>query len=318
MRTLRIVFMGSPEFSVPSLARLLEGPHRVVGVVTRPDRPRGRGRRLEPTPVKELALKVDLPVSTPERLRDKGFLSELKALDADLFVVVAFRVLPEAVLQLPKGGVVNLHPSLLPKYRGPAPIQWAIINGERETGATTLFIEPEVDTGDIILQERVPIGPDETAGELHDRLKVLGADLLAHTVDLIAEGKASRIPQPPGDWPRAPKLTKEHARIRWEGPAEALCNLIRGTNPIPGAFTAWRDRVLKVHRARIVPEVEGKPGEVVQADGRAGMVVAAGEGGLYLTEVQLEGGRKMSSAEFVRGHRVEVGERLGEFEGSRT
>ncbi|RKY60539.1 MAG: methionyl-tRNA formyltransferase, partial [Candidatus Latescibacterota bacterium] len=315
MKTLRIVFMGSPEFSVPSLKGLLGSRHRVVGVVTRPDMPRGRGRRLKPTPVKKAASEVGLPILTPERLREKRFLSELENLEADLFVVVAFRVLPEAVLQIPPEGVVNLHPSLLPKYRGPAPIQWAIINGERETGVTTFFIEPEIDAGDIILQERVPIGPDETAGELHDRLKVLGADILARTVDLIAEGEAPRIPQPPGDWPRAPKLTKEHARIRWEGPAEVLFNLIRGTNPVPGAFTTWRGRVLKVHRAKVMPEVEGKPGEVVRADGRTGMIVAAGEGGLYLTEVQLEGGRKMSSAEFVRGHRVEVGERLGETEG---
>ncbi|RKY71494.1 MAG: methionyl-tRNA formyltransferase [Candidatus Latescibacterota bacterium] len=311
MSSLRIVFMGSPEFSVPSLRRLIRSPHRVVGVVTRPDAPKGRGRRPGPTPVKEVALEEGIKVLEPERLRDGRFLSELKALDADLFVVVAFRILPEEVLKLPPRGVVNLHPSLLPKYRGPAPIQWAIINGEEETGVTTIFVEPEVDAGDIILQEKVRIGPEETAGELHERLKVLGAEVLCRTVDLIAEGEAPRIPQPPGEWPRAPKLKKEHAEIRWEEPADVIFNLVRGTNPIPGAFTVWRGKLLKVHRVRVVPEVRGAPGEVVSADDREGIVVAAGEGGVFLQEVQPEGGRRMSSPEFVRGHRIEVGEILG-------
>lgn len=310
---MRIVFMGTPVFAVPSLQKLLLSEHKVVGVVTQPDRPRGRGQRCTPTPVKVLAQDAGIPVLTPERLREPAFLSALREWRPDLCTVVAFRILPKEVLRTPRKGTVNVHPSLLPKYRGAAPIQWAIINGERITGVTTFYIQSAVDAGDILLQRPVEIGEEETAGELHDRLKEMGADLLLETVDLIESGQARPLPQPTEGVSKAPKLRKEDARIDWAKPAETIRNLIRGTNPIPGAYTFWRGAMLKIYRGKTLPDVSAsQPGEVLQADQKMGIIVAAGQGGLWLSDVQLEGKKRMDSAAFVRGHRVEVGEVLGE------
>jgi len=305
--------MGTPVFAVPSLQKLLLSEHKVVGVVTQPDRPRGRGQRCTPTPVKVLAQDAGIPVLTPERLREPAFLSALREWRPDLCTVVAFRILPKEVLRTPRKGTVNVHPSLLPKYRGAAPIQWAIINGERITGVTTFYIQSAVDAGDILLQRPVEIGEEETAGELHDRLKEMGADLLLETVDLIESGQARPLPQPTEGVSKAPKLRKEDARIDWAKPAETIRNLIRGTNPIPGAYTFWRGAMLKIYRGKTLPDVSAsQPGEVLQADQKMGIIVAAGQGGLWLSDVQLEGKKRMDSAAFVRGHRVEVGEVLGE------
>lgn len=308
---MRLVFMGTPVFAVPSLQRLLKSDHEVVGVVTQPDRPRGRGQRLAPTPVKAAAQHAGVPVWTPERLRDPAFLSALRERHPVLCTVVAFRILPPEVLRIPSQGTVNVHPSLLPKYRGAAPISWAVINGDRITGVTTFYLQPEVDTGDILLQRPVEIGEEETAGELHDRLKEIGADLLLKTVDLIESGQAHPRSQPTEGVSKAPKLRKEDARMDWSKPAETIRNLIRGTNPIPGAYTLWRGVVLKVCRSTTVSDVPaGRPGEILQADGRTGIVVATGQGGLRLSEIQLEGRKPMDSAAFVRGYRVETGEIL--------
>ncbi len=307
---MRLVFMGTPDFAVPSLRRLAESGHTLAGVVTRPDRPRGRGQRLAPPPVKVAAQGLGVPVLQPASLRDANFLARLRGLEADLFAVVAFAILPKAVLQIPKLGSVNVHPSLLPKYRGAAPINWAIIRGEEETGVTVFRLSLRVDAGDMLLQRRVPIGPDETAGELYERLKVLGADLLLEAVDVLAKGEVRPVPQPKEGVTRAPRLEKKDGRINWTAEAGAIRNLIRGTNPFPGAFTQWKGKDLKVHRA-VVVEGSGAPGEVVRSDGKEGLVVAAGGGALALLEVQPAGRGRMSGAELVRGYRVGVGERLG-------
>ncbi len=307
---MRLVFMGTPDFAVPSLQGLANSGHDLAAVVTRPDRPRGRGQRLAPPPVKVEAERLGTPVLQPASLEDSEFLAELRGLEADLFAVVAFVILPKAVLEIPKLGSVNVHPSLLPKYRGAAPINWAIIRGEEETGVSIFRLTPRVDAGDLLLQRQVHIGPDETAGELYERLKVLGAELLVETVDMLAKGEAAPVSQPEVGATRAPKLEKEDGRIDWTEDAGTIRNLIRGTNPFPGAFTQWKGKDLKVHRAGMV-EGSGPPGEVVLADGKAGLVVATGEGALALEEVQPAGKGRMSGAELVRGYRIEAGEALG-------
>jgi methionyl-tRNA formyltransferase len=311
-KAVRIIFMGTPDFAVPSLKRLLESNHEVVGVVSQPDRPRGRGQKCAPTPIKRLALARGLPVWTPKRLKDRAFLEALGDLKPELFSVVAFRILPPELLEIAKLGAINVHPSLLPKYRGAAPIQWAIIRGERETGVTTFCISCDVDCGDMLLQRVVPIGAEETAGELHDRLKEVGADLLLESVDRMAAGCARPRIQPSEGASSAPKLCKEDGRIDWAKQAGEIHNWIRGTNPLPGAFTHYKGSLLKVHRAKVISCIgEGVPGEILTADGKKGIVVATGCGALALTEVQPEGKRRMTSAEFVRGHRICVGERFG-------
>jgi methionyl-tRNA formyltransferase len=307
-----LVFMGNPEFAVPSLERLAKSRHRILSVVTNPDTQQGRGRRLMPSPVKRTALRLGYPVLQPKRLRDPSFIGRLEEMAPDLVVVVAFRILPDEVIAIPQIGAINLHASLLPRYRGAAPIQWAIINGEGETGVTTFLIDSGVDTGKILLQRRVTIGKDETAGQLHDRLMEVGADLVVETVDGLHEGTVVPVPQQGEGEPRAPKLSKEDGRIVWTRHAEEIRNLIRGMNPFPGAYTVWRGGTLKIHRADTVEwETEVGPGTILKADPREGVIVATGgDGGLLLGEVQLPGKRPVTSAEWVRGYRVGIGERL--------
>lgn len=312
---MRLVFMGTPDFAVPSLERLGQSPHDLVWVVSRPDRRRGRGLELTTPPVKEAAVRMGLTVQQPESLDDPIFLASLRKLNADLFVVVAFVILPRSILEIPKLGSVNLHPSLLPGYRGAAPMQWAIIRGERETGLTTFILRSKVDAGDILIQRRVRIDADETYGGLHDRLKLLGADVVLETVDGLATGQVTHRPQTEVGVSRAPKLEREDARIDWHQDAVSIRNLIRGTNPIPGAFTDWSGGVLKVHRAAVRSE-GGVPGEVLFADAREGIVVAAGVGSLRLEEVQPSGKRRMSGDAFVRGQQISSGERMGRANGN--
>ena len=302
--------MGTPEFSVPSLMRIAQSDYELAAVVSRPDERRGRGQKVTPPPVKAAADGLGVPILQPESLEDPDFLEALRALEADLFAVVAFLILPRPVLAIPKHGSVNLHPSLLPRYRGAAPIPWAIIRGETETGITIFRLSPRVDAGDILHQAPVPIEPDETAGELSDRLMVLGADPLVEAIDGVARGDMAPRPQPREGGTRAPKLDRDDGRIDWRNDAESIRNLIRGTNPFPGASTVCKGRVLKVHRAARV-ETSGPPGEVVVADPKEGIVVAAGEDGLSLVEVQPAGKGRMTGAELVRGYRIEEGERLG-------
>ena len=314
----RIVFMGTPGFAVASLDALHAAGIPIAAVVTAPDRPAGRGRKRRLSDVKERALELGLPVLQPERLRDPGFLAELTRLGADLFVVVAFRMLPEMVWNMPPLGTMNLHASLLPDYRGAAPINWAVINGEQRTGVTTFFIAATIDTGDIIAREECAIGPDETAGELHDRLKEQGADLLVRSVRAVLDGRADRTPQNAmagtGEVHHAPKLTPENSRIDWELPAVRVHDLVRGLSPAPGAWTTWTrggsTHTFKVHRSGLVERNEpGTPGEL-RADGR-GLFVRCGDGWLELLEVQLEGRRRMRAADLLNGITITTGERLG-------
>jgi methionyl-tRNA formyltransferase len=313
LQELKVVFMGTPEFAVPALQRLLEQKIPVVGVVTGPDKPAGRGLHLQPTPVKKLATSAGLPILQPENLRDSRFIENLRAWQAEVFVVVAFRILPPEVFTIPPQGTINIHAALLPKYRGAAPIQWAIINGEHETGVTTFFIEEKVDTGDMILQRKTPIGEFETAGELHDRLAVMGADLLVETLAQIAAGAVVRQPQV-GQVSLAPKITKEMAAIAWQKSAREIFNFVRGMNPVPGAFTIREGRNLKIFRTHVINDFSSghEAGVVVRANERKdGLVVQAGMGHLAIDELQIEGKRRMSAAEFLRGHQVITHEKLG-------
>lgn len=304
---MRIVFMGTPEFAIPSLKILLDNHYPVVSVATAPDKPRGRGKQLSPPPIKVFAQHNNLPVLQPERLSDNGFIRQLKSLQPELFVVVAFRILPREVFAIPARGAFNLHASLLPKYRGAAPIHWAIINGEKETGVTTFFLEEKVDTGNIILQARVPIGPDETYGELHDRLAEVGAEIVLHTVRLVELAKAEPRPQKNTEATIAPKITKEHCRIDWTGKAEEVHNRIRGLSPSPCACTMQADRMIKVYRTRIIDtEARNKPGTICETNHR--LTVAAGTGTLEILELQQEGKRKMRADEFLRGYRLSKGD----------
>ncbi len=306
--------MGTPEFAVPSLERLLESEHSVAAVVTATDKPGGRGLKICESPVKRCARLHDLPITQPESLRDERFIETLRAHAVDLFVVVGFRILPEEIFTLPPLGTVNLHASLLPKYRGAAPINWAIINGESESGLTTFFIEKQVDTGNIILQTRLPIGPDQTAGELHDAMAPEGAELLLQTVNLIASGEAPREIQR-GEPTRAPKLTRELCALQWQRSASDVHNLVRGLSPCPCAFTYLGGKLLKIYRTQLVQpsECSGAPGEVLRVAKKTGdIVVACSEGtALSLKEIQLECKKRMYADEFLSGCPIEVGTKLG-------
>src|ERR1043165_9173853 len=246
---LRIVFMGTPEFAVASLDALVNKGYNIVGVITAPDKPAGRGMKLQESAVKKYAVEKGLRILQPEKLKNPQFLDELKSLNADLQVVVAFRMLPEVVWNMPALGTINVHASLLPQYRGAAPINWAIINGEKQTGITTFKLKHEIDTGDILLQETINIGEDETAGELHDRMKEIGAQLLVKTIKGIADGSLKETPQPPGDIKHAPKIFTETCHIKWNKSLNSIYNLIRGLSPYPGAFTLLDEKVLKIFKA---------------------------------------------------------------------
>lgn len=302
--------MGTPDFAVPTLETLLALPEaQVVAVVTGPDRPAGRGRQLQASAVKQAALAHGLPVLQPTNLKDPAFQAELKSYAADLQLVVAFRMLPEAVWNMPRLGSVNIHGSLLPQYRGAAPINWALMHGDQETGVTSFFLRHEIDTGDLILQDKLAIAPDDDFGSVYDKLKVLGAQLAARTVAAIAAGNAPSTPQPtaPDGLRPAPKLTKETGRLDFARPAAELVNQVRGLSPAPAAYTTLPDgRGLKVFRAVALPaETAAAPGTWA-TDGRQYLRVATGSGWLDLLEVQLEGKKRMSVAEFLRGTKLEV------------
>jgi methionyl-tRNA formyltransferase len=293
--------MGTPEFAVPSLARLIEAGHDIIGVVTGPDKPRGRGQKLTPTPVKELALQHHLPLLQPESVKDPAFAEAVRVLAPDIAVVVAFRILPRAVFAVPRLGTFNLHSSLLPRYRGAAPINWAVINGDTETGVTTFFLDDRVDTGEMLLQERIAIDPEEDAGSVHDRLAVLGAGVVVRTVDHIIRGDLAPRPQDGGAATPAPKIFKEHCHIDWSKPSRVVHDLIRGLSPHPGAYALHDGRVLKVFRSTVIDgHVRGTPGTVLVRDGR--VMVMAGDHPVELLDLQQEGRRRMTSAEFLRGY----------------
>lgn len=299
---MRIVFMGTPDFAIPSLRILVEHGYPVVGVVTAPDRPAGRGLQLRPSPVKEYALSQGLKVLQPEKLRDSDFQAELAALAPDLAVVVAFRMLPEAVWRMPRLGTFNLHASLLPDYRGAAPINWAVINGERRSGATTFFLDKAIDTGQILLQKDLDIPEDWSAGDLHDHLMVMGADLVLQTVKGIESDSLQPFPQDESIIQHAaPKIFKEHCRIDWQQDAVRVRNLVRGLSPFPTAWTTLDGKVLKVYRVALSDETPGPPGALLIDRGR--LHIACGSGAVEVLELQLEGKSRMDTATFLRGYK---------------
>jgi methionyl-tRNA formyltransferase len=309
---MRLVFMGTPEFGIPTLRRLFESRHNVVGVVTRPDRPKGRGLKITGSAVKRQALRFDLPVLQPENLRDTGFIRSLKDFHADCFVVVGFRIMPVELFALPPKGAINLHASLLPKYRGAAPIQWALIHGEKETGVSVFFIEEKVDTGKLILQNKVPIREDEDAGALHDKMAEVGARAILKALDLIENGKVKPSPQRGTPTP-APKILPQHCQIRWDQYPNQIINLIRGLSPSPGAFTLFKGKRIKIFKATIVNgdlKMYGKPGEILDVQ-KEGLVVAAKKGNVRILELQIEGKRRMKVDAFIRGYPISAGMAFG-------
>jgi len=325
----RIVFMGTPEFAVSSLEALVKAGFNIVGVVTAPDKPAGRGMKINESAVKKYAAQKGLKILQPEKLKNDEFLSELQSLKADLQVVVAFRMLPDVVWNMPPKGTINLHASLLPQYRGAAPINWTIINGEKETGVTTFKLQHEIDTGNILLQERIPIDENETAGELHDQMKEVGARLVVETVKGILEGTLQETPQSSvvsgqlsmensqasdthsqftihgSQLRNAPKIKTETCQINWNKSLNEIHNLVRGLSPYPAAFTELRDKTLKVFKTEKEQAVPtSRPGRW-ETDRKTYLKFACKDGYIHLKEVQLEGKKRMNIEDFLRGHRFE-------------
>jgi len=302
---MKIVFMGTPDFAVASLDALVKANFDVVAVITAPDKPAGRGQKINESAVKKYALEKGIPILQPEKLKNPGFLEELKSYHADLQVVVAFRMLPEVVWSMPPKGTINLHGSLLPQYRGAAPINHAIINGEKESGVTTFFLTHEIDTGDIILSDATPIADDETAGELHDKLMIVGANLLVKTVKAIAEGNFTEQPQPQSDvLKHAPKIFKEDCKIDWNKPAQQVHNLIRGLSPYPTAFTILNDKTLKIFKATLEEKEPGIAAGGFLTDGKTYLKFATKDGFIKLLDIQYEGKKRMLIEDFLRGMRL--------------
>lgn len=312
----RIVFMGTPDFAVESLKALVENNYNIVGVITAPDKPAGRGRQLSESAVKKYALEKELNILQPEKLKNPEFIAQLESLKADLQIVVAFRMLPEMVWNMPPMGTFNLHASLLPQYRGAAPLNWAIINGEKETGVTTFLLDHEIDTGRIIFQERIPIGDDDTVGDLHDRMMVIGANLVIKTVDALSEGRVEAVDQTvlissPETIRHAPKIFKDDCRIDWSRDTESVRNLIRGLSPYPAAWTELvhqeKGEVIsaKIYGARLDNSaLPSQPG-TLRSDGKTFLKVACVDGWLSITDLQLSGKKRMKTEELLRGFCIE-------------
>ncbi|HVF98090.1 MAG TPA: methionyl-tRNA formyltransferase, partial [Flavisolibacter sp.] len=309
----RIVFMGTPEFAVASLAALVDAGYNVVGVITAPDKPAGRGMKLQQSAVKKYAEEKGLHILQPEKLKNPQFLAELKSLNADIQIVVAFRMLPEVVWNMPPLGTVNVHGSLLPQYRGAAPINWAIINGEKETGVTTFKLKQEIDTGNILLQESIAIGENETAGELHDRMKEAGAGLLVKTLQGLNGGSLEELSQEvitssetsPKELKHAPKIFTDTCKIDWNKPVAGIYNLIRGLSPYPGAFTLLNGKTIKIYRGdKETGAVTCESGEFV-TDKKSFLKFACPDGYISVKELQTEGKKRMGIEEFLRGYRFE-------------
>jgi methionyl-tRNA formyltransferase len=307
----KILFMGTPEFAVPSLKILLEQDQAVIGVVTQPDRPKGRGKQPAPPPLKVFAASHRIPVFQPERVRSPEFLDLFGRLAVDLVVVVAFgQILPKEMLEQPGLGCINVHPSLLPRYRGAAPLNWTIIRGETLTGVTIMQMDEGMDSGDILLQEETAIGPQETVGDLHDRLAVRGAQLLVETIEKIEKGTIRRIPQDHAAATFAPRLKKEDGLIHWGADVWEIVRLIRGLSPAPCAYTFFEGKILRIFQAvGIDTPSPALPGALLISENE--LIVSAGNGMVSLLNVQLEGKKRMPIHEFLRGCRLKTGDRLG-------
>jgi methionyl-tRNA formyltransferase len=297
---MNIVFMGTPDFSLPSFKILLESNHKILAVVTQPDKERGRGKKVSFTPVKQFAIENNTPVYQPEKLKGNlEFVEQMKALQPDLFVVVAFRILPKEVFEIPKYGSFNLHGSYLPKYRGAAPIQWALINGETETGLTTFKLAEKVDTGNIYLLEKVEIKPEDNFETLHDRMSELGAKLVLDTVNLIESGNYELKQQDDSLASPAPKITKEICEIDWNKSAVEIHNLVRGLSPHPTAFFIYNEKVIKIYRTEVVERTDLKPFQIEQT--KTELVLGCGKNAVKILELQQEGRKRMTTEEFLRG-----------------
>ena len=308
-KDLRIIFMGTPEFAVSSLQALADGGYNIVGVITVPDKPAGRGRQVQESAVKKYAVEQGLNILQPEKLKNPDFVSELESLKADLQIVVAFRMLPEVVWNMPRLGTFNLHGSLLPQYRGAAPLNWAIINGEKETGVTTFLLSHEIDTGAILFREKIKIGEDDNIGDIHDKLMGIGATLVLKTVDALAEGSYSAVDQEQliahDTLKPAPKIFKGDCRIDWGNPVEQVRNLIRGLSPYPGAWTEMVDEngkslVMKVYAAEADFSAKTEPASLY-SDGKTYLKIACADGWLRITDLQLAGKKRMKTIDFLRG-----------------
>lgn len=308
---MRIVFMGTPDFAVPTLKALVENGYEVVGVFTQPDRPKGRGNKVVASPVKEYAVKQNIPVFQPERIKRDG-VEDLRALKPDLCVTAAFgQILSQEILDIPTHGTFNVHASLLPKHRGSAPIAWAIMQGDKEAGVTTMVTFRGIDNGDMLLKAATPIQPGETTAELTERLSRIGAELLIETVKRLEAGSLVRTPQNEAEMTYDPMLTKEMGVIDWTMTAQEIVNRVHGLNPWPGCSTAIPGGRLKILRAAAAVG-EGEPGEILMADAKAGLVIAAGEGAVSVLQLQAPGGKPMNAKDYLRGHPMQVGSVLKE------
>lgn len=297
---MKIVFFGTPEFAIPSLKKLIEN-FDVVAIVTVPDKEKGRGLHFEPSPVKKFALSYKIPIFQPANLKDQDFIDSIKGFEPDVGVVVAFRILPAEVFTIPKYGTFNLHASLLPKYRGAAPIQWALINGEKETGVTTFFLKEKVDTGNIILQRVVQIEEEDNFQSLHDKLSEIGAELVFETCKKIESGNFSTMPQDESQATKAPKITKEICRINWNKWAIKIHNLVRGLSPVPGAFTELDGRIIKIFKTKVIKDsIANTPGKIESNNKQ--IFVHTADNLIEVLELQLESKKKMNAEEFLRGY----------------
>ncbi len=304
---MNILYMGTPDFAVYTLEALLKN-HNVVAAISQPDKPKGRGKKLQPTPVKAAAEKYNIPVYQPNRIKDDDFCDFLETINADLYVVVAYgQILSERILNIPKYGCINVHGSLLPKYRGAAPIQWSIINGDEKTGVTIMYMDRLCDTGDMILKEEIKIEPDETYGTLHDKMAPIGAEVLLKAVELIEKNEADAEKQNDAEASYAPMISKEMGHINWNKSALEIKNLIQGFNPMPGAFTVYNDDNLKIWSCCISDETNGEIGEIIDVDKKKGFTVKCGDKSLLITEIQAKGGKRMKTTDYLRGHSIEKG-----------
>ena len=304
---MKAVFMGTPDFAVGCLTALHESSHQVLGVFSQPDKPKGRKQIMTAPPVKETAQALGIPVYQPKTLRDGEALEIIKKLNPDIIIVVAYgKILPGEILHFPKYGCINIHASLLPRLRGAAPINFAIIEGDKKTGITSMYMDEGLDTGDMLICRETDIGPDMTAGELFDRLSVMGAQVLIETIEKIENGTAERTPQDGSLATYAPIMTKETGKIDFSLPAARVHDLVRGTDPWPGAYCVWNEKTLKICRTRVT-EGKGKCGEVIRADKSGGITVACGAGAVRIEELQLQGKKRMSAKDFLNGNKLEPG-----------
>ncbi len=303
---MKVIFMGTPDFAVPSLEALLQH-HEVLAVVTQPDKPRGRGKKMAFSAVKERALQSGIDVLQPNKVREAAFIEQLKAYAPELIAVTAFgQILPEEILNMPKYGCINVHGSLLPKYRGAAPLQWAVINGEKQTGITTMYMAKGMDTGDMLLKESISITPEDTYGSVHDKMKHLGANLLLKTIEGLQKGTIVPVAQNEKEATYAPMLTKEMGHIDWSKNTQQIIHLIHGLDPAPTAYTMYQGEMLKIWQAEKTQQIAGRVGEITAIEKR-GFVVTTGDGSMLVTQVQAKGKKRMGADAYLRGNKMEIG-----------